>query len=246
MLAHTPLVQQCQLLDFLRNEAYHKTLLCHRERQLQRPWSATAVPLFSVTLPDPPQPREFDVGSREPVGLDFPQGRLTTSAPLGKAAIRCLLAARPQALPLTDLHAAALEALPAQVRQAADEGPLGLRNLGQAMLAAYCAGIVRCYLYPPRFCSSVNPRPVAAPLTRQWAARKTQLVNQQHENVVLNDVQNYLLSQLDGQCDRVALSDSISRAVAAGGLTIDTRHQSVLAAIDAALAEICDKALLVG
>ena len=49
VLAHTPLIQQCQLLDFVRNESYHRTVLCQREVALERNYRLAVVQrLFRV------------------------------------------------------------------------------------------------------------------------------------------------------------------------------------------------------
>ena len=125
-----------------------------------------------MSLTAAPQPAECEIGSHAPFGFVFPQGTLTTAAPLGKAAIRCLLDARPQPLALEALHAAAVARLPDTIRQPTDEGEAGLTALAQAMLGAACAGITRLYLDPPRFRSQLDPFPAAMPLARALAARR--------------------------------------------------------------------------
>jgi methyltransferase-like protein len=245
VLAHTPLIQQCQLLDFVRNESYHRTVLCQRDAVPERNYRVAVVKRCSVSLVAAPQQAECEIGSHAPFGFAFPQGTLTTTAPLGKAAIRCLLDARPQPLTLEALHAAALARLPDNVRQPADEGDGGLTVLSQAMLGAACAGIARLYLDPPRFRSQIEPFPVATPLARALARRSTYVINQWHENVVLTPLQYLVLSRLDGTHDRDRLLAEAGVSLATGQLQHEGTPESLAAAIDAALGELCGKGLLI-
>jgi SAM-dependent methyltransferase/methyltransferase-like protein len=245
VLATTPLVQRCQLLDYLRNESFHRTILCHRDVPLRRSWDGEAFRAFYVAVAKEPKRAEINVASREPDGFEFPQGRLTTSDPLGKAAMKHLVEVYPAAVSLTDLHAAALAMLPAEVQTKQNTGAEGLSVLANAMAGAFGAGLLRVYLHPPMFCRQVSERPCVSPLNRVEAARKSVLTSRVHENVLLDDFQSFLLTRLDGSRDRAMLYEAVSRAVAAGEIALPAEQQSPMQAVDTALSVFCARALLV-
>lgn len=243
VLANTPLIQQCQLLDFLHNTAYHQTLLCHEQVTLQRQWGSEAIRPFHLTLSDKPKPFDVDVNSREPVGIEFPQGKLTTNEPLGKAAIKHLIDVWPQVFRVEELYTAALSSLTEHTSP--DDGSKGPDILAGAMIAACRAGLLRIYLHAPEFCTSISDNPQATELARVLAARKAVLTNKLHENVLLNETQFYVLSRLDGRNSRTALLESLQQAINRGELKADKDGKSLPETLDATLAFFARNALLV-
>ncbi len=241
VLANSPLVQQCQLLDFLHNAPYHKTLLCHEAITLQRQWEPSVIRPFHLALADKPNPSELDVGTGEPVGIEFPQGTLTASEPLGKAAIKHLIDVWPRTIPLEELYKAALFQLPDSASPAA-----GLDTLAGAMMAALSAGLLRVYLHPPEFCPTIGDTPQTTELARVLAARKAVLTNQMHENVLLDDLQFYVLSQLDGSNNRTAILQKLQQAIDRGELKTNKDQQPLPETLDATLAFFSRSALLIG
>lgn len=246
VLANTPLVQRCQLLDFLRNETFHKTLLCHQPVPLVREWDFGTLKPFCVALAQKPKGVVIEVADNQPVGIEFPFGTLTVSQPLGKAAIKYLIDHFPAAVSLDQLHVATWAALAttphAQNESAGDSRTL----LAQSMLGALQAGLLRPYLHPPQFCDSVSQRPCATPLARCLATQGRLLINQVHDNVMLDSVQTFLIPQLDGSRDVSELIDAAQRAVADGRLTPPAGNPPLSKAIETALCQLCGAHLLVG
>lgn len=246
VLARTPLVQRCQLLDFLRNEAFHRTLLCHRDVNLDRQWNPESMMRFHVALAEKPTPGDFDIGSHAPVGLQFTPGKLTTTDPLGKAAIKHLINIWPKAARIDEVRVAALGELSATAYAPSCEGDAGRNTLAGAMLGALIAGLLKVYLHPPELCTAVSDKPQVTPLSRILARQGSDLVNQVHENVTFDDIQRFLVSRLDGQRDRNALLEELGQSTAAGDLKIEGDSQAVSQALDGALSELCERSLLVG
>lgn len=247
VLANTPLIQRCQLLDFLRNETFHKTLLCHQDVQLQRNWDLGTLQPFYVSLAQKPKTVAIDVAAGQPVGIEFPFGTLTVSQSLGKAAIKHLIDNFPAAVSLDQLHAATLAAwrptMPAEAESAGGSRTL----LAQSMLGALQAGLLKTYLHPPQFCNHVSGRPSATPLARCLAARGSLLINQVHDNVMLDPLQTFLVPQLDGSRNVSELIDAAQQAVAVGGrLTPPAGNLPLSKAVETALSQLCDAILLVG
>jgi SAM-dependent methyltransferase len=246
VLANTPLVQRCQLLDFLRNETFHTTVLCHHQVPLQRNWDLDTLMPFCVALTQKPKAAAIDVADGQPVGIEFPFGTLTVSHPLGKAALKHLIDHFPAAVSLDQLHAAALTALPRHLAEQAESAGGSRSLLAKSMLGALQAGLLRIYLHPPEFCDHVSRRPRATPLARCLAARGSLLVNQVHENVKLDPWQTFLVPQLDGARDVSELIDAAQQAVAGGRLPPPAGNLPLSKAIETALSKLCEAILLVG
>ncbi len=246
VLARTPLVQRCQLLDFLRNERFHKTLLCHREVIVTRAWDLDTLERFFVALAQKPKAGEIDVTTADPIAIELPFGTLTIREPLGKAAMKSLIDTYPAAVTPDQLHDAALAALPSRLAPTADAAGGSRMLLAQSLLAALQAGLLKVYLHPPQFCSCVSPYPLATPLARVLATRRSVVVNQLHDNVVLDDVQTLLLPQLDGSRDVAALVDALQQAVAAGRLNLPDETRPLSQSVERALSQLCSAFLLVG
>ena len=246
VLANTPLVPRCQLLDFLRNEKFHKVLLCHQPVPLRRNWDLDTLNPFYVTLAQKPKPVAINVADGQPVGIEFPFGTLTVSQPLGKAAIKYLIDHFPAAVSLDQLHAATLTAVQATSPAYAQSAGGSRTLLAQSMLGALQAGLLKTYLHPPQFCDHVSRRPSVTPLARCMATRGRLLVNQVHENVMLDPLQTFLVPQLDGSRDVSELIGAAQQAIADGRLTPPPGNLPLSKTIETALIQLCDAILLVG
>lgn len=246
VLANTPLVQRCQLLDFLRNERFHKTLLCHREVALRRDWDVDAVKPFFVALAQKPKAGDIDTSNAEPVGIEMAFGTLTVRKPLGKAAIKHLIDVCPAAVSVDQLHDAAVASLPPEASGNSEIGSGSRTLLAQSLLAALQAGLLKVYVHPPQFCGRVSQRPLATPLARLLATRRSPVISQLHDSVVLDGLQTFLLPQLDGTRDSAALVEAARQAVAAGRLTLPDGNRPVCESVERTLSQLCDVCLLVG
>lgn len=113
-------------------------------------------------------------------------------------------------------------------------------------MAALSAGLLRVYLHPPEFCPTIGDTPQTTELARVLAARKAVLTNQMHENVLLDDLQFYVLSQLDGSNNRTAILQKLQQAIDRGELKTNKDQQPLPETLDATLAFFSRSALLIG
>jgi SAM-dependent methyltransferase len=234
VVAKTPLVQRCQLLDYLGNTSFHCSLLCHERVQVRTGWDPAVIEPFHVALADRPLGADFAVPAQVAVTLKFPAGEIVVRPELGKAALKSLVDIYPDSIAFGDLRAATFAALglPADTVHVA--------SLANTLLSAFAAGLLRLYLQPPVFCREVSPRPRATPLNRWWAGRQGMLVNARHENVLLDPWRCWLLSRLDGSLDRhslVALAQADARDILGRPCTAED--------VESALAEFAGRLLLV-
>lgn len=246
VLANTPLLQRCQLLDFFRNETFHKALLCHRDVTVRREWDLDTLQPFFLSLAERPKPVALDVDTVEPVGIEFPFGAMTVSQPLGKAAIRRLIDIFPAAVSLEQLHADTLAALSPGVRDQVEAEGDSRTLLAQSMLDVLRAGLLRVYVDPPQFCDHVSPQPRVTALSRCLAARGNPLVSQRHDNVKLDALQTVLVPLIDGSRDHAALIAAVEEAQAGQQAHAAAGNPSLAQSVQVALSQLCSAALLVG
>ncbi len=239
VIANTPLVQRCQLLDYLRNESFHCSLVAHNQIDVQYNWNSTAVENFCVALTDRPSWSEVEIAGGTAIQLQFPQGNITVHHPLGKAIFRHLISIYPAAVSFDQLCESI--APPPTTDMAAEQ----VASLADALLAAFRAGLLRLYLHPPAFSREVGQYPRVTRLNRLYASQGAVLTNGLHEDVMLDERQSFLLSRLDGAQDRAALSEALLQATRAGQLIDTDRQGTIVEEVDAALADFRKRLLLV-
>lgn len=217
-----------QYLDFFRNRAFRKTLLCHRGIALDRALGSRQITGFHVASPLRPVVSEPDVQSAAAVEFRTRAGAsLTTAEPLLKAALACLSEAWPKALPFDRLLAAARSRLEAPHASGHGQGEGEARSLGAALVGCYAKGVVELSLHPGRFVREAGERPVASPLARLQAGQAQTVTNLRHEVVELTGWERHLLRRLDGSHDRGGLVDLLADSAEKGILVLQEDQKPV-------------------
>jgi methyltransferase-like protein len=249
-LADLPIIAQEQYMDFLRNRAFRRTLLCHAEVTLERNLRADMMRGFHVALAMALPWEHIDLDSDDPVSFKLEgQGlKLASAEPIVKAAVRRLAEHWPEALSFDDLHAAALEALPCAKRAHYDgedngKGSASKKALASSLMTFLGAGLVHAWVHPPRKLAPLQQRPVASPVARLQARQGKVVSNGHHRQVVLDDTEHHLIAILDGEHDRQALIDSLRDAFASGAMVIETSGEALPEVGSETLSLIVDKAL---
>jgi methyltransferase-like protein len=244
VLANTPLVQRCQLLDFLRNESFHKSLVCHRGVDVDWTWSLESRKQCQFILVDLPQPMEFSVQSSEPLQLTFPAGKMATRDPLGKSALAALIQNRPRPTSLAALHDSAMQRLPVEVVQQSRSTRSTTERVALAMSGLLQAGLVKAYIDPPRFADRVSDSPTVTRINRLWAERNDLIVSQLHENVRLTQAEAFVVARLDGETTRQRLGQLLAEAIQDGRVTATPAIRDVREAVDQMLTNFAARAIL--
>lgn len=173
-----------QYLDFLRNTRFRRTLLCHRERPLERAVALdrlVALRIASPLTPDPSDPGRFVLPSAEAT-------EVTTEDPRQQEALRWLHARWPRAVPFREI-AAALGA-PSSEQYTA---------LAELFMTLYTRGLIEVLAFQAPLSTDVGERPRASRLARYQAVRGAQVASQRFARVELPDLQSReILARLDG------------------------------------------------
>jgi SAM-dependent methyltransferase/methyltransferase-like protein len=184
-----------QQMDFLRNRMFRQTLVCHAETPVQR--QILPQPVMNgwlrsqaqrVAAPATPLP----AGVVQFVGKD--DATLTTDHPLTVAAFEILAQVWPRALHFGEVVEAARRAVESPV------GPSDEMVLAATLLRAYGQSLqlVDVHTFLPKFVTTVSARPIASPIARYEAEKRTIVTNMWHERVTLLPVQQTILRALNG------------------------------------------------
>ncbi|MCA9246289.1 MAG: methyltransferase regulatory domain-containing protein [Planctomycetales bacterium] len=200
-LAKLSLVHREQVLDFLRNQSYRKTILCRRDVALDRQVDLEGFGRFQLTLAQIPEPQDFDLSSEEPLEFRSALGSFRTASPFGKAALRCLIDCFPHAIAFDDLFQRTRDVLPKHVQPQTHGGKTPRDVLALSMVAMMNAGLLRVYLHAPRIAASVSDRPQVSPLARIELEQGDAVTNQRHDVLRLDDFAMGVVRLLDGSRD---------------------------------------------
>jgi methyltransferase-like protein len=214
-----------QYMDFIRNRTFRSTLLCHRERQLDRNVDNARVTRLYVAAGIEPVDAKADVRSAQQETFKTLGGiQIQTAVPLTKAAIRILAAAWPRAIPFADLLTSAQRLLGAA--GAADGAGAGQR-LAADILQLYAANAVELHSIPSSFVTSVSEKPRTSALVRLQASQGARVTNLRHESLRVNDVERRMLGLLDGTRERREVIEQLAAAVLSGELTLKRGDQLI-------------------
>lgn len=213
-----------QYMDFIRSRTFRSTLVCHRERVLDRNVEGGRLaPLLvaaGVEIPD----ASADLKTARQESFKAHNGmQFQTAVPLTRAAIRLLASAWPRAVPFEELLAGAMgmaggdgtSADAARARLAAD------------LLQLYAANVLELHSIPSPFVTAVSEKPRAGELIRLQASQGARITNLRHESMRVNDVERKLLALIDGTRDRSKVIEGLVAAVSAGELTLKRGDQPI-------------------
>ncbi len=217
----TDLLDREQYLDFLSGRSFRRTLLCHTDVPVSRPYSAQALMGLCLSALAQPAKDKPDVESQAVEEFRTDDGKnATTNDPLLKTALARLAEASPQAVPFAELWAhvsTRLREAPEPARLRLGDGPLGL---AEGLLRCYRGRLLDVHLQGRRFTVKPGERPVASPLALLEAASGPMVTNLCHRPIELGEFPRALLRLLDGTRDREALLANLTELVGQGTLVI--------------------------
>ncbi len=241
-LANAPLVKQEQYMDFLRNNAFRSTLLCHQGTALTRDIKRGVLRDFQVSLTSRPEPFEVCFESAEPLTVRIGPGKINTTSPMAMALLEQLTKCWPRSVAIDELHAAASERLASSRDQCES---MTVDDVAGALMDVLAIGFLDFSVEAPVIANEVSCRPLAAPLARLQACSGSTVTNQRNENVTLDELSRFLVVRLDSQHDHEMLTDEVTAAVASGELTLQADPPKKLdGLVGSTLVAICNASLL--
>jgi len=190
-----------QKMDFVRNQMFRQTLLCHADMPLDRkitPLAVTESWLRSQAKRVESVDASLPAGARQFVSKD--EATLTTNHPLSIAALEILAQQWPRAIHFTELMAAARRVLGHTSANPVGAGPQEVMALASTLLRAHGQSpqLVELHSFQPALVNRVSEKPVASKMARFEAETRTIVTNVWHDRVTLLPVQQRLVRLLDG------------------------------------------------
>jgi methyltransferase-like protein/2-polyprenyl-3-methyl-5-hydroxy-6-metoxy-1,4-benzoquinol methylase len=233
-------VEREQYIDFLRNQTFRASLLCHSHCKLEKTPNADAVLHLLVAggvKPDATQPSIYSADAetfRAPNGVT-----MSTNNPLLKTALMALADIWPRAVPFRDLAQTVLSRLATASGFPAPYSEGDVRALAKALLHCYVTHAIELHSFMPSFVSEVGDRPVASPLARHQAITSQAVTNLWHHPVPLDSFHRLVIRQLDGTRTRAQLTSELH--------DVDGERSSFSGeAVDRCLTGLAHAALLIG
>ena len=218
-----------QYLDFLRNETFRRTLLCHQDISLDYKLDVGLFSKLHVASRAQPVSDEPDVRSAAVEKFRTAGGiTISTDHPVSKAVMLELQRVCPQSVHFDTL----LTEARAELGLDADPDSLEADRQGLAVnvLTAhgYSNNLIELHVHAPSFTLEIDERPVAWPVARLQAQDRATVTNVRHERVRLDEFSRYLIAHLDGEHDRQTIVDRfMSGPVAEGTLKFEREEEQI-------------------
>jgi methyltransferase-like protein/SAM-dependent methyltransferase len=231
------LIEKEQYVDFLHNNSFRETLLCHQAVTLNRNLVSDKISDFYIAAPlklttghllndsldtlEQPEKLEPNLLSEQ---FETLSGRivLSVSSPLLKVICWYLGKIWPQSLSFEDLLQQAYQLLIKidSNKYQAILSPPHLQEVKTMLLEFYLKDIVELSRYPPQFTLHLSQFPLASPIARLQSQQGNQVTNLRYEVFKLNLATREILKHLDGTHDRDFLLERMKKTIAEGKLLL--------------------------
>jgi methyltransferase-like protein/protein-L-isoaspartate O-methyltransferase len=231
-ITHGDRVALEQYADFLACRTFRRSLLCHREVQINERLKPAAIRRLRAASDARPVSEQPDLYGRSTEKFETPDDKaaVSTNHPVSKLAMTLLAAAYPSSIAFADLLAEARARLAAHLaEQGGVEGPEAEDVDSEALAAnllssfGYSRNLMELHVWAPGLVRSLGERPEASQVARCEARRGTWVTNVRHERVRLEPLDAYLLTLLDGRHDRPALLEAVIAGPVAEGRLVARR-----------------------
>jgi methyltransferase-like protein/ubiquinone/menaquinone biosynthesis C-methylase UbiE len=210
-----------QKMDFIRNQMFRQTLICHAEVPVERRIQPHA--LMGGWLRSQAKRTATAITSQRRGVVQFiskDEATLATDHPLSIAAMEILAKAWPRALRYDELLAEALQV----VGTSGGSGELDGRQEELALVATLLRAcgqssqLVEVNSFYPQVVTTVSAQPVASRMVRFEAQTRSVVTNLWHDRVTLLPIQRAILRYLDGEHSLADVAALLGNSVTAGEL----------------------------
>jgi len=216
-----------QYLDFLRNRTFRRTLLCHKDIELNRHITSDQLKPMLVTARLEPA-GDVPLTSNAPQEFKAANGMTATvSKPLLKATLSGLFHRYPAAVAFESLPALAYDRASQTLVRDADSYAADLRDIGGLLLELYSRDLVQLQSNPPRFSPAVSEKPRCSKLAQVQAESNSWVTNLRHEITQVSDLDRRILRLLDGENNHDDLLAALLTLVESGEMVMQRDGQPV-------------------
>jgi methyltransferase-like protein/SAM-dependent methyltransferase len=201
VLANMEIIEREQYLDFLMRRTFRQTLLCHTEVQLDRNNLSSRLAGLRISSGQLAGHSPDELRNNQPLVFQGPNGaQLTINDALVKAAFIQMGQAWPDSIGMNDLQASVRREIASGkiVVQSQTEFQQDSLNLTHSLAQAFVFGLVELHTAESTFANTVTEQPLACALARYQASTGARVTNRRHSSVMLDPINCFLLTQLDG------------------------------------------------
>lgn len=223
----TNIIVTGQYMDFIRNQRFRCTLLCHDDQKINRSLKTTDIENFYIQLvgkPENPALSESDLGEGKEIA--FTNGAVTYKIRNKISQLAMLILLENQQKPLhydvlcEKLMARSHEQDMAKIKHVLNED----LNLMRAALA----GLVHIFAYPGSFTTHISEKPTACALAQYQAQKQNWATNRRHQAIKLGPLSQVLLPHLDGKHNGKSLLDIATKAVHDGKISVQDQNKQII------------------
>jgi methyltransferase-like protein len=233
------LVELEQYMDFIRNKRFRRSLLVHKEMEIDRQIKFNQLLKLWIGSSVKPETTSIDISHHTPEKFKgHDEAALTLSNPLSKAAMICMAHWWPAHVPfqkLVEESKALLSALHSKTSQSGE--PLPDVHPDEEMVSVLAADLLQAYIYSdslvefhacePPFTLEIERKPLASVWSRHESYIGTMVTNLRHERVDLDIYEIHLLRLLDGNHDREEILTALEENARTGEIVIQEQGQPI-------------------
>lgn len=211
-----------QYMDYVRNRTFRQTIVCRKDKDLNRQIDINAIRKFYIASPAAPS-APVNLQTRESQSFTWMGCTFTTSNPLVKAVFQILGENWPRAVAFDELLSSARARVASIEVKAGDAVEREVQVLCQDLLLGYGINILSFRTAPDRFTTELSELPEALATARHQAITSNQVTTMLHDNTEVDPFNSQLLRLLDGTNNKEQLIDKLAELVARDVLVV---HQN--------------------
>jgi methyltransferase-like protein/cyclopropane fatty-acyl-phospholipid synthase-like methyltransferase len=223
-LGSNPIAQE-QYMDFVRNQNFRQTLLCHAGQKLKRSIQPELIQSFyytSVITKPEAGTLHLQPGVAHTFQVKNNVAALTVESPFPKAVFAALADAKLDRISYPELvKGAKSTASPFLMgdelqRRAAREESV----LGQSLAQLYMRGLIDIFADRPQLKLTSTEKPAATPLARYQAAQGSLVTNRAHDSIQLDASARFVVMACNGERDAAGIVDFLAALAQEGRLKL--------------------------
>lgn len=234
-----------QYMDFIRNQRFRATLLCHDNVVLNRQLKTNDIEKFYLQFigqGEKPILTEDDVLKNQELTFGNASTTLKVRNLISRWGMYFLYNERERQMHFDELCSLISE------KTGEKDNELIKKYLDEDLnlMRATLAGLVSLSSYPDNFTMTISEKPIACPLVRYQATKQPFVTNRRHQAARLDALGLTLLPYLDGKHDHASLAKIILKEVKAGKLSIVDKDKQPIkdeTILKKYAQEFCNKAL---
>jgi methyltransferase-like protein/2-polyprenyl-3-methyl-5-hydroxy-6-metoxy-1,4-benzoquinol methylase len=230
-LGNNPIAQE-QYIDFVRNQNFRQTLLCHANRSLKRNIPPELIKAFHYTSIIT-KPEAGTLNLQAGVAHDFKlknnSAILKVENPFAKAVFDTLAEAKLDRISYPDLVATAKrKAAPFLIdderlrRASHDEAALA-----QSLAQLYARGLLDIFAERPELKLKAVAKPAATPLARYQAEKANLVTNRAHDSVQLDSMARFVVMACNGERDAAGIVEFLMSLAREGKLKLSEQGRAI-------------------